>query len=153
MTQYVTFDSFETETVAVRSERILYFSGLTMHSSREGDIPAVSLTLDNKATVLVRGTVERVLKTLDAAVGAVTRAFAIADVHMFELMQSHCVPCDEHRLTLGLIDEGGLEVRTLTEADPSVVEAFEWLKDRGYVELGADAHGEHILVLRRPGEE
>jgi hypothetical protein len=32
-------------------------------------------------------------------------------------------------------------------------EAFEWLQPRGYVELGKDADGEFINVVRRPGEE
>lgn len=154
MSTFVAFEGFETETVDVASDRVLHFSGLTMHSSRGGvDIPAVSLTLDNKTSVVVRGTVERVRKTLNTAVDAVVRAFDIADTHMFELMQAHCVPCDEYRLTLGLVDESGSEVRSLADADPSIVEAFEWLKDRGYVELGEDGDGEHILVVRRPGEE
>ena len=34
-----------------------------------------------------------------------------------------------------------------------VKEAFEWLRPRGYVELGKDQDGEFINVIRRPGEE
>jgi hypothetical protein len=31
-------------------------------------------------------------------------------------------------------------------------DAFDWLKERGYVELGVDGDGEFAQVVRRPGE-
>lgn len=81
------------------------------------------------------------------------RAFEIADDSMFSLLINHCVIGDEHATTLGLVDEAGIEVQSLEEADPNVIEAVEWLKPRGYIEVAADSDGEHILVVRRPGED
>lgn len=81
------------------------------------------------------------------------RAFEIADESMFEVLISHCVIGDEFQTLLGLVDEAGAEVRSLAEADANIAEAFEWLQPRGYVELAEDPEGEHILVVRRPGED
>ncbi|QNK69226.1 hypothetical protein [Variovorax sp. PAMC26660] len=81
------------------------------------------------------------------------RAFEIADDSMFSLLINHCVIGDEHATILGLVDEAGIEVRSLAVADPNVIEAVEWLMPRGYVEVAADTDGEHVLVLRRPGED
>ncbi|TAL65833.1 MAG: hypothetical protein EPN79_11830 [Burkholderiaceae bacterium] len=89
------------------------------------------------------------------------RAFEIADEAMFELLLCHCLAAHErHALlglveksVLGLVDESGVETRTLAQADPAIVESFNWLCARGYVEIGRDNHGEHIVVLHRLGEE
>jgi hypothetical protein len=83
----------------------------------------------------------------------IARAFEIADEAMYELLDTEGVPCDEHRTAFGLVDDCSQEVTTLAEACPALQEAFEWLRDRGYVELGQDKNGEFINVVRRPGED
>lgn len=81
------------------------------------------------------------------------RAFEIADQAMFELLNSEGVPGDEHRTVFGFVDESCQEVASLAEASPAMRKAFEWLRERGYVELGEDKDGECVNVSRRPGEE
>jgi len=83
----------------------------------------------------------------------IAHAFEIADEAMYELLESEGVPGDEHRTVFGLVDETCQEVAALAEASPALREAFEWLRDRGYVELGSDKDGEFINVIRRPGED
>jgi hypothetical protein len=83
----------------------------------------------------------------------IARAFAIADEAMFERLRTEGVPLDEHWTAFGLTDEGYMEEPALAEASEGMRETFEWLRDRGYVELGTDKDGEFINVLRRPGEE
>jgi hypothetical protein len=83
----------------------------------------------------------------------IARAFEIADEAKFELLDTEGVPYDEHRTALGLVDDCCQEVTTLAEACPALRDAFEWLRDRGYVELGQDKDGEFINVIRRPGED
>lgn len=85
----------------------------------------------------------------------IARAFAIADNAMYELLLSEGVPHDGPAIdatAFGLVDEGCQEVCALDKASPALREAFEWLRDRGYVELGSDSSGEYINVVRRPGE-
>lgn len=83
-------------------------------------------------------------------------ARAIADQAMYELLLSEGVPYDSpatDATAFGLTDEGCQEVTALDKASPALREGFEWLRDRGYVELASDQAGEFITVLRRPGEE
>jgi hypothetical protein len=82
----------------------------------------------------------------------IARAFAIVDEAMFERLESEGVPHDEHRTAFGFTDQGYMEVSTLAEASVCMRETFEWLQQRGYVELAQDKDGEFINVLRRPGE-
>lgn len=83
----------------------------------------------------------------------IARAFEIADEAMFELLESEGVPGDEHRTVFGFVDEGCQEVTSLAEASTALRETFEWLRQRGYVELGSDGNGEFVNVVRRPGED
>lgn len=86
----------------------------------------------------------------------VHRAFAIADHAMFELLISEGVPGDSpapDTTVFGLVAEDGQEVTTLAAASPELRDAIEWLRDRGYVELGTDGGGEFVQVIRRPGED
>lgn len=82
-----------------------------------------------------------------------SRALKIADEAMFNVLSSNCVPGDHHRTVLGLVDIFGCEVNKLEEADPQIREAFEWLRLRGHVQLANDGLGDHIVVMRRLGEE
>jgi len=86
----------------------------------------------------------------------VHRAFAIADQAMYELLLSEGVPIDgsiSDATAIGFADECSQEVTKLAEASDALREAFDWLKERGYVELGSDAEGEFVTVIRRPGED
>jgi hypothetical protein len=86
----------------------------------------------------------------------IARAFAIADQAMFETIRDEGVPIDgspSDATTFGFTDECYHEVSALGDASPALREAFEWLRPRGYVELGQDKDGEFINVVRRPGEE
>jgi hypothetical protein len=83
----------------------------------------------------------------------IARAFAIADEAMFELLLSEGFSGDEYGTTICLCGEASQEVRSLAEASTAMREAFEWLRQRGYVELGSDGEGEFINVVRRPGED
>lgn len=73
-------------------------------------------------------------------------AFRIADQAMAELLLAHCVHGDAEGL-LGLCDENGSEVRALSQADPAIREAFEWLSLRGRARLERDGCGECIRFI------
>lgn len=84
------------------------------------------------------------------------RAFQIADEAMYELLIAEGVPGDSPAIdatVFGLVDENCQEVTALADASAAMREAFDWLKERGYVELGSDSSGEFINVRRRPGED
>lgn len=86
----------------------------------------------------------------------VDRAFDIADEAMYEILVAEGVPYDSpatDATAFGLVDEACQEVTALADASPALRKAFDWLKGRGYVELGSDSSGEYINVIRRPGEE
>lgn len=84
----------------------------------------------------------------------VARAFEIADEAMYELLLTEGAPDDVIDTTvIGLRDGRGQEVGSLAKASDAMREAYEWLQLRGYVELAADADGEYVSVLRRPGED
>jgi len=51
---------------------------------------------------------------------------------------------------LGLTDEACGEVSSMAEASVAIQQAFLWLSMRGYVQLGSDGAGEHMVVLKRP---
>lgn len=83
------------------------------------------------------------------------RAFEIADEAMFELLLAHGALHGNgvDSTVIGFTDEAAAEVMSLAEASEAMRGAFEWLKDRGYVELDRDGNGEFISVIRRPGED
>jgi hypothetical protein len=86
----------------------------------------------------------------------IARAFAIADEAMFELLLSEGVPGDNpasDATCIGFTNEASQEVRSLCDASTAMREAFDWLRPRGYVQLGTDTEGEFINVIRRPGED
>jgi len=84
----------------------------------------------------------------------IARAFEIADEAMFELLLSEGALSDGIDSTvIGFVDESCNEVPKLEQACLAIREAFDWLRPRGYVELGKDQDGEFINVIRRPGEE
>lgn len=75
------------------------------------------------------------------------RAFEIADECMVAMIECHAVPVGSGESPLfGLSNENGNEVACLAEAEPAIIEAFEWLKARGLAELVEDEHGECILL-------
>jgi hypothetical protein len=79
------------------------------------------------------------------------RAFQIADDAMFELLSSHSIGIPEPGESLIPVDEDSKEVELVDLACPAIVDAVEWLKPRGYVDVVAGPDGnEAILVLRRP---
>ncbi len=80
-------------------------------------------------------------------------AFEIADEAMFELLESEGVPGDEFHTVIGFSSESCEEVKTLAEASAAMQEAFEWLRVRGYVELGTDGEGEFAQVVKRPEDD
>jgi hypothetical protein len=82
------------------------------------------------------------------------RAFDIADEAMFELLLSEGAPGGGLDATeIGFTDEQSQETGTLAGASAAMREAFDWLKERGYVELGSDKDGQFVQVVRRPGED
>ncbi len=83
----------------------------------------------------------------------IERAFAIADEAMFELLFSEgCIDSIDD-VVIGLCDEKCQEVSSLADASTAMQEAFDWLRQRGYVELGTDKDGEFINVIRRLGDD
>ena len=79
------------------------------------------------------------------------RAFQIADEAMFELLSSHCIGIHEPGESLIPVDEDSKEVELVDLACSAIVDAVEWLKPRGYVDVVVGPDGsEVILVLRRP---
>lgn|SRR5574341_885023 len=85
----------------------------------------------------------------------VRRAFDIADRHCMEIIVSDCIPIDAgpaEAQKFALVDATFGEVRKLADASADVREAFDWLRERGYVELASDEDGEYVQVLRRPTE-
>lgn len=83
------------------------------------------------------------------------RAEAIADEAMFELLLAHGVlgGAGVDATEIGFTGDACTEVKTLAEASQACRDAFDWLKERGYVELGSDSDGDYVSVLRRPGED
>lgn len=82
----------------------------------------------------------------------IERAFEIADTMMFALMEAETLSWDEYGNMRGLCNSDGAEVDSLAEASDAIRDAVEWLLPRGYVEVGCDADGEYIFVVKRPVE-
>lgn len=81
------------------------------------------------------------------------RAFEIADEAMFDALESYGAPQDESGTVFELMGEFGTGVvHKLAEACPELREAIDWLRGREFVQLASDEQGEHVVVLRRPGE-
>lgn len=79
------------------------------------------------------------------------RAFEIADESMFERLSSSCIGISEPGELLMPVDEDSQEVELVDLACSAIIDAVEWLKPRGYVDVVAGPNGaEGILVLRRP---
>lgn len=76
-----------------------------------------------------------------------TRAVAIADEAMTELLKAHARRADEHGVLWALVDAGGREVNTLAEADHPVIEAVEWLTERGLCEVVEGRNGATVVLL------
>lgn len=82
-----------------------------------------------------------------------TRALAIADAQMFVALESYGIPRGQKPCVIyDLANEGQCEVRALVDACEELREAVEWLRERDYVEIGSDAKGEFVIVLRRVGD-
>jgi len=79
------------------------------------------------------------------------QAFALADEHMFSLLENTCIMSAGDPDWLGLVDGHCREVHRLTESDPNIAEAFAWLAPRGYVELCEGDGTSFIRILKRPG--
>lgn len=94
----------------------------------------------------VREAVERVIAQQQC-----DRAFKIADESMFELLGTSCIGIPEPGESLIPVDEDSKEVELVDLACAAIIDAVEWLKPRGYVDVVARPDGaEAILVLRRP---
>ena len=86
-----------------------------------------------------------------AFMGECRKAIAIADESMFELLSSSCRGIPEPGELLIPVDEDCNEVELVDLACSEIIDAVEWLKPRGYVDVVAGPNGaEGILVLRRP---
>jgi hypothetical protein len=77
------------------------------------------------------------------------RAFEIADEAMMELLRGHGLPHDDNRI--GLVRDADPPERPspvfhLADADPALIEAFDWLSKRGLAQLEADEFGEFIVL-------
>jgi len=76
----------------------------------------------------------------------IARAFQIADEAMIDLLVCHTHRLDEYGKLLGLLSETGREVSSLAEAEQAVIEAVEWLQERGLCMLMDDPAGVVIMT-------
>lgn len=81
-----------------------------------------------------------------------TRALEIADESMTELLRSHAKRADEHGVSWALVDEDGGDVATLAEADPAVIEAVEWLQERGLCEVVESPQAAMVVLTLEVGQ-
>lgn len=79
------------------------------------------------------------------------KATEIADEAMFELMAGACSGIPEPGESLIPLDKDGKPVELVDLACSEIVDAVEWLKPRGVVDVVEGPEGEVILVLRLPG--
>lgn len=79
------------------------------------------------------------------------RATEIADESMFELLAGAAFGKAEPGESLIPLDEDGEPVELVDLACSAIVDAVEWLKPRGFVDVIQGPEGEVILVLRLPG--
>lgn len=75
------------------------------------------------------------------------RALKIADESMLELIRCHARRADEHGVLWALVNEDGEEVTTLLEAETAVIEAVEWLKERGLCEVVESPQGATVILI------
>jgi hypothetical protein len=120
---------------------------------------ALGLTHIYTSSALSTAPAAAVLQDLDADAAGwaaeqaqAARAFEIADQQMFVALESYGIKGDEHGTVFGLCNPTDGEVSSLAEAGEELSEAVGWLVSRGYVELASDENGEHVIVLRRPGD-
>jgi len=79
------------------------------------------------------------------------QAIQIADEYMLALIECQAIRIGSPDGQLfGLVDEAGNEVNSLIDADPAIIEAFEWLSQRGQAEMVPEQHGECILLNIAP---
>lgn len=80
-----------------------------------------------------------------------TRALEIADEAMMDQLLCHSLPDEAIRSGFGgvlaLTDEDGDVVRALSDADPAVQEALEWLLERKLAELITADDGAECIYL------
>lgn len=74
------------------------------------------------------------------------KAFKIADESMIGLLTGHAMKCDEFGKLWGLLSADGNEVFDLSEADPPLIEAIEWLLERNLCALLESPDGITILL-------
>lgn len=75
------------------------------------------------------------------------RAFEIADEAMEEILHSHGVPLGQPPYRqFALTNHHGQKVTTLADAEPAIVEAFQWLQERGRAELVDAPDGQYIAL-------
>lgn len=79
------------------------------------------------------------------------RALEIADDAMKGLLTCHARRADEHGVMWALCDADGGDVATLAEADTPLIEAVEWLTERGLCELVESPGGATVLLLSDGG--
>lgn len=84
-------------------------------------------------------------------VAQLSRAVAIADECMEEQLRSHAIPAHGSTTRFGLCTQAGMEVARLADADPAIIEAFGWLKERGLASLQSDEQGEVIEIAAEAG--
>lgn len=76
------------------------------------------------------------------------QAFRIADESMIAQLESHAVPMPQSEASIGrrfgLCGTNGAETSKLSEADPAITSAFDWLRQRGLAALHKDGDGEFI---------
>lgn len=75
------------------------------------------------------------------------RAVEIADECMRAQIECHGVGLNSELTRFGLTDESQLEVAMLDEASDALVEAFEYLRDRGLAALESDNECD-VIVLK-----
>lgn len=77
------------------------------------------------------------------------RAVAIADESMTELLRCHALQLEASDDAFALSDPGGKRVAHLRDADPAIIEAFAWLRDRGLAKLRRGQTGQLIVLTTK----
>lgn len=66
---------------------------------------------------------------------------------MTELLMAHAKRADEFGVTWSLCDANGNDVAVLADADEPVIEAVEWLKERGLCDLFESPDGATVALF------
>ena len=74
------------------------------------------------------------------------RALKIADESMTSTLTTNAIRADEHGVMWALVDFEGGEVATLYEAYQGVIDAVEWLIERGLCELVEHPDGATVVL-------